>query len=276
VDIKAYIESGILEQFVMGNTNALETEEVLRLASLHPEIQSEIDAIEEALFAYSASNSVQPPDKIKERLFSELAFNELIEKETTIVNENHTRQETVVKPIRSFNYFLVAASVVLLCVSIAGNVWLYNRWQDTENQLVSVNSEKFLLTSDLKVREASYAEMESKMKFMMDPGMKKVVLKGLPLMPQALANVYHNPKYKEVYFSAEVLPAISDAERYQLWAIVNGTPVDAGLIYSSDALGGFVKMKSVEGASAFAVTIEPKGGSITPTMDKMVLMGAAS
>jgi anti-sigma-K factor RskA len=33
-------------------------------------------------------------------------------------------------------------------------------------------------------------------------------------------------------------------------------------------------MKSIGKAQAFAVTLEPKGGSVNPTMDKMMVMGA--
>jgi len=33
------------------------------------------------------------------------------------------------------------------------------------------------------------------------------------------------------------------------------------------------RMKSVKGAQAFAVTLEPKGGSVNPTMDQMMAIG---
>ncbi len=61
-------------------------------------------------------------------------------------------------------------------------------------------------------------------------------------------------------------------KQYQLWAIVDGHPVDAG-IFDMDKDLSFVKLKTIPKAEAFAITLEKKGGSITPNMDAMYVMG---
>ena len=68
---------------------------------------------------------------------------------------------------------------------------------------------------------------------------------------------------------------VTDAEhQYQLWALVDGVPVDLG-VFDAEGNGiGFKDMKSIGKAQAFAVTLEPKGGSKNPTLDQMVVMGA--
>ncbi len=71
------------------------------------------------------------------------------------------------------------------------------------------------------------------------------------------------------------LPKTDEAHEYQLWALVDGRPVSLGIFGSSENAKEAVKqMEAIEKAQAFAVTIEPRGGSVNPTMEKMVVMGA--
>ena len=65
---KAYIESGILELYVLGQLSAPEMLEVERMAASAPEIKRELEAIEIALEAYAIENAVEP----REDLFNEL------------------------------------------------------------------------------------------------------------------------------------------------------------------------------------------------------------
>jgi len=71
------------------------------------------------------------------------------------------------------------------------------------------------------------------------------------------------------------LPKTDKEHEYQLWAMVNGKPVSLGVFGKSDSTSNeaLVKMPAIQEAQAFAVTIEPMGGSINPTMDKLSVMG---
>jgi anti-sigma-K factor RskA len=90
--------------------------------------------------------------------------------------------------------------------------------------------------------------------------------------PKSLATVYWNTESKEVYLLLNRLPAPVSNKQYQLWAIVNGHPVDAGIIEMESGVF-FVKLKTIPKAEAFAITLEKKGGSSTPTMEAMYVMG---
>jgi anti-sigma-K factor RskA len=82
--------------------------------------------------------------------------------------------------------------------------------------------------------------------------------------------------------AAIVLSGLAPADEgktYELWAIRGKkAPEPAGLIAVADVRGGVVRVPSVPRASevtAFAVSIEPKGGSTSPT-GPIVLVGAVS
>jgi anti-sigma-K factor RskA len=62
-----------------------------------------------------------------------------------------------------------------------------------------------------------------------------------------------------------------------LWAMVNGKPVDLGVFDAQNQPKKLLlAMKEVGDAQAFAVTLEKRGGSASPTMEKMVVLGAVS
>jgi anti-sigma-K factor RskA len=70
------------------------------------------------------------------------------------------------------------------------------------------------------------------------------------------------------------MPVNDKAHQYQLWALVGGKPVDLGVFDSgADTLTNIKEMKSLASADAFAVTLEPRGGSVNPTMDQMMVIG---
>jgi hypothetical protein len=270
MDIKAYIESGILEQFVLGNTSPEETQQVIDLSKTYPEIKSEITAIEEGLISFAVSNAVKPSEDLKNKILNKIS------NEDPVVSEIKETKAIPMTPVRSvkMSLFMMAASLILLGVSIIGNVWLYQKWNNTKMELSSLNLRNNLLVENDKVQQAKYAEIDSKLQLLTNPQVKSVRLKGLPSMPQALATIYWDTNKREVYLNASQLQTLAENEQYQLWAIVDGKPVDAGVFVTEEASKGIVKMKDASNATAFAITIEKKGGSLAPTLEKMVLMGA--
>ncbi len=73
---KEYIESGILEQYVLGSTSQAESTEVELMAATDPAIRLEIEAIEEALEAYAMENAVAPNPVIKPFLLATIDYTE--------------------------------------------------------------------------------------------------------------------------------------------------------------------------------------------------------
>ncbi|MFC7668646.1 anti-sigma factor [Hymenobacter humi] len=50
--------------------------------------------------------------------------------------------------------------------------------------------------------------------------------------------------------------------------------MDAGMLMASTATGqGLQPMKDIASAQAFAMTVEPEGGSVNPTLSTMTVVG---
>ena len=87
------------------------------------------------------------------------------------------------------------------------------------------------------------------------------------------ARVYWQQESDQIHFLLSSLPKPSQGSQYQLWAIVDGQPVDAGVLNYDSGIQAGKPLPSQGIISAFAVTIEPEGGSEAPSLDQMVLYG---
>ena len=65
MNIQEYIESGILESYVLGATTQAESIEVERLAEEYPAIQLELMALQGTLENYALQYAQEPPATLK-------------------------------------------------------------------------------------------------------------------------------------------------------------------------------------------------------------------
>jgi anti-sigma-K factor RskA len=96
----------------------------------------------------------------------------------------------------------------------------------------------------------------------------------LEAAPDAAAKIFWMENTGEVYIDPSNLPQTPNGMQYQLWAIVDGKPVDGGMILTSKKGDKYriQKMKTFGKAEAFAVTLETQAGNTTPK-GPMFVMG---
>ncbi len=75
---KEYIDSGILEQYVLGTASHSEREEVEKMAAADPVMRQEIDAICKNLENYAMSHYIEPNPLIKPLLMASIDYSERI------------------------------------------------------------------------------------------------------------------------------------------------------------------------------------------------------
>ena len=120
------------------------------------------------------------------------------------------------------------------------------------------------LMNQIGEKESQIAQFEA----IRNPKAVKITLAGVQNHPEADAVVYWDTDNKDVVIDCVDLPKADDTHQYQLWALVDGKPVDAGTFEDEAAMQ---QLKKVNKAQAFAVTLEPKGGSQNPTLEQMYL-----
>ncbi|MCE3227972.1 MAG: hypothetical protein K0S32_2523 [Bacteroidetes bacterium] len=75
-DLKEYIESGILELYVLGMAGADEMKEVEKMAAAHPEVENEIKLITQSLKSYSKATGAQANSTIKPMVLAVIDYQE--------------------------------------------------------------------------------------------------------------------------------------------------------------------------------------------------------
>jgi anti-sigma-K factor RskA len=264
MDIQAYIESGVIESYVLGIAGEQEAAELEQLSRQFPQIKKAIDDFEASLEKAALAGAMPPPSYVKQELFTRLA-DEFKEAPGSRVGQ------LVSMPARSaFARYVAAAAIVLLVVSAAMNVYFYNRFRSTDVAYQALLVEKTSLLADNQISQAKALSLYQEMQMMSDPTVAKISMQGVAGRENNLATVFWDTKTKDVYLLANKLPQTPADKQYQLWAIVDGVPVDAGMM---DACTGLCKMKNIPKAAAFAITLEKKGGVASPTMDQMYVLG---
>ena len=171
----------------------------------------------------------------------------------------------------------MVACVALLVISLAALFSVYSQLDTAKNQIVSLSSEKDKFANTVSKLEFEKAGMENRIAMTETSEWATVKLAGVNKSPEAKMLVYWNKTNKNILinYAAMDLPKTDQSHEYQLWALVDGKPVSLGVFTSNEsAKEAVVQMETITKAQAFAVTIEPTGGSLNPTMEKMVVMGA--
>jgi anti-sigma-K factor RskA len=168
--------------------------------------------------------------------------------------------------------YLMAASIAIAIMSSSAAIYFAYEWRTTEHELAMVNSDNARMAQDRDAMKARLDRNSNDLAVLRQEDNRVVRMKGLAPAPNTLATVYWNPASREVHLDRGNLPTPPRGKQYQLWAISNGKPVDAGMI-ASNAPEELQRMKSIAQAEAFAVTLEPAGGSASPTLDAMYVMG---
>jgi anti-sigma-K factor RskA len=258
MDTKEYIESGILELYVYGLLSEAENIEVSTMAKNHPEINDEIIAIEKGIVALSSSfspfHSVANFEKIKAKL--ELKHSNVVQ----------------MKPRNWSNYMGWAAAVVLLI----GIGYQYQQLGQTKNKVVAIGNEKEKLTKELNFLEQKNKAAETNLAVIRDDKNTVVALSGQAVNPKSFAKVYWNKESKVVYVDAAGLPEPPKGMVYQVWALKLNplTPTSIGLLENFDRNNQKIfAVENADYAEAFGITLEPAGGSLSPTMDQLYTLG---
>jgi anti-sigma-K factor RskA len=247
----------------LGELSDQERVEVEGNVARYPELKRELILIEEAQERLLMKAAVRPRASVKAHVIAAIAG----KKPSGTVTQLHPDKSQI-----SFWRMAAAASVVIALITSYMAYNYYSNWKRTESNLTDLIAQNERVAQDYNTVHQRLDQIEKDMAIANNPAFNKLVMKGTPNAPLSHASIYWNESTKEVYLSIQDLKALTQENQYQLWAIVDGKPVDAG-VFDSNVVG-MLKMKDMKpGTSTFAVTVEPRGGKASPTMETMQVIG---
>jgi len=260
MEAQEYTESGILELYVYGLLTEKENLEIAELAKNNKDVDQEIIAIEKAIVALSSSfapfHSVENFEKIKARL--ELKHGKVVE----------------LKPTSNWTQYVGWAAAVLLLLGFG-----YQTLELTKSKqaISTVGSEKNKIQREYAFLDQQNKQTEKNLSIVRDIKNTGVTLGGQAVSPTSFAKVYWNKQTKTTYIDAAGLPTPPKGMVYQVWSLKLSpvlTPTSIGLLDNFE--GNSQKIFAVsqtDSAEAFGITLEPAGGSPTPTMEQLYTLG---
>ncbi|KRD10578.1 anti-sigma factor [Flavobacterium sp. Root901] len=260
MEAQEYIESGILELYVYGLLTEKENLEIADLAKNNKNVDEEIIAIEKAIVALSSSfspfHSVENFEKIKARL--ELKHGKVVD----------------LKPTSNWTQYVGWAAAVLLLLGFGYQTLELTK---TKEAISSVGTEKNKIEREYAFLDQQKKQTEKNLSIVRDIKNTGVTLGGQAVSPTSFAKVYWNQQTKTTYIDAAGLPAPPKGKVYQVWSLKLSpvlTPTSIGLLDNFE--GNKQKIFAVsqtDSAEAFGITLEPAGGSPTPTMEQLYTLG---
>lgn len=284
MNLEELISSGKLELYVAGVLSDREMADIGILALENPEVADEVQKIERAMIEWLSPAEFELPDNVKEVQISEILgriraagiSNPGILHGGIPLNGNGHKRTPVVALHRQRNWSMVAAiaGLVITTVSAAFFAYKYSKLAPEAAQLKTQYQ-------DLAGAQNQYQDqmnrLQNQVSMMRDILTRRVQLTTVAGNKITSADnymlVYWNPTTKKLLLVDAHLPDLSSQQQYQLWALYDGKPIDAGVFDAKDIQGSSSFQKDITNAQAFAVTVEPRGGSPAPTMANLCMMG---
>lgn len=279
MEVKDIISSGLFELYITGLTSTEETLQVEQWADQYPEVKQEIKELQQVMENYAMAEAIAPDESLKEKILLKIQTDESVKEkifsriessspslqpERSLKNISERNEGAVVYKMPSYFKWAVAACIILLLGSFFLTYTFYNKYQNASADYLSAQNE---LQKQQQLAEAMHKDMDVVTNKYAQP----VVLNGTEKAPDALAKIFWMKNTGDVYVDPTNLPQTPAGMQYQLWAIVDGKPVDAGMITTQKGTYHIQKMKSFGKAQAFAITLETAGGHPAPKGDMIVM-----
>lgn len=230
------------------------------MATKHPEVKAELDAIEQSLEGFAQANSREMPAGLSDSILNKI--DELEAEKTPLTKAGS------LKKFLATLAFLMAATIVVAILFLVQN---HNLKKDLSKSQTLIDS----LRQDSIDCQNEVLDLERRLNILRSEANQTIIMKPVDTTLRAIASIYYNPETQKAYLDVVNIPTPPAGKQYQLWALVDGQPPRSMDVFDMPTVpGAFLEVDFVEKPIAFAVSLEDEGGSPQPT--QVVLYGDIS
>lgn len=256
--LHSFLQSGILDKYILGATTASENLEVEHYISNYPEVEAEYNKLQDSLEIIAKANAIEAPKFILDAIHNDI-------EDQPVIKFHNTRKKTA--------WYSIAASIAAF-IFAGYSFFLYQQNQTLSNENQVVVDEIFDLRSDIENNNNKLDNIMHQFMKLNNPETEKYVLRGNDRAKNLKTVAYINAIDKTSMIDVVSLPQLPENQNYQIWAELQDKMVNLGILDISDR-----KLKSIpymEDALSLSITIEPKAGqSNTNTENAVAEIGRA-
>jgi anti-sigma-K factor RskA len=211
-----------------------------------------------------AIDPAEPPTDVKKQLMKRIRSDAA----QSNIDDSDTEKGTGNTYSRFSFAMSIAASTILLLISLAFIIYSITLHSKVNNQHTTITK----LQNEVQKKQRMLSILGART-------VDLVIMKGQKVNPAGYGKIIWDPKNQKALLQVANLPTVPANKDYQLWLIKNGKPIPAGVFdVNGTSKNSFFAIQQLakanqQNANAFAVTLEPKGGSPQPTGD-MYLQGS--
>ena len=252
-DLYSFLESGLLEKYVVGDTNDQENKTAENFISTYPEVKSKYELLQDNLEVISELKAVPAPND---------SFNFILDSvdESKVVHI-HARTKRV-----SIWFSIAASAAAILFAATSTFFFLQNQKLIDENQVVV--EEIFDLRGDIQDTNSKLESVMQQFMRLNNPETEKYIIRGNRRAKNLKTVAYINPKEKTSMIEVVSLPQLPEEQCYQMWAQLQDNMVNLGILDAANT--DLRSIPYTENALGFEITIEPKGGNEIATIENSV------
>ena len=270
MDVKAYIESGILEQFALGDVSDQERREVECMSKIYPEIKAAVEVAELDLEMLAQAGAVKAPSGLKASIMADLAHQSQLPPDTENLSEPTEVKSSTVPFKSTSNWPVVWAAAASITLLLA--FWQYVERDNAETELAAAKEEQEQLLANNEYLRGEVEYLTEDVQETFDPSFQKIVLESTKSEDSGGVSVLWQKESGKVKINLASLPDLPTDKQYQLWVLKDGVPSDMGVL-PKDFQDVYLADAQTNDGDAFAITIEPLGGLENPTLDQLVYLG---
>ncbi|WP_431156450.1 RNA polymerase subunit sigma-70 [Winogradskyella poriferorum] len=242
-ELHNFLESDLLNKYLVGDTTIKETQEVEYFISKYPEASDAFDKLQKNLEIIAKAGAVDVPKHILKDILN------------TLEEDNSPKVIQLVQHKKT-PWYSIAASVAAILFAVT-SFFLYQKNQNLLEENNIVIDEIFDLRGDIENNNLKLGELSEQLMKLNNPDAKKYVINGNERAKNLKTVAYINPVDKTSMIDVITLPQLPEEQHYQIWAELQDRMVNLGIINEADR-----KLKPIpymEDALALSIKIGKKG-----------------
>ncbi|PWH81739.1 RNA polymerase subunit sigma-70 [Algibacter marinivivus] len=252
--ITTFLNSGLLDKYLLGNTSTEETVMVESYIARHPEIENTYNTMQHNLEVVAKANAVEAPKSILNNILDELDDAPVVKLKAP-------------NKYKKWYKFSIAASIAAL-IFAGTSAYFYDQNQKLQSDTVVIDEEIEDLRSDIAQNNIMLDKVMRQLLKLNNPETEKYIIKGNERAKDLKTVAYINPKEKTSMIDVVSLPELPEEQCYQIWAELQGKMVNLGILDKADRQ--LRNIPYMEDALALSITIEPKGGNAIASIQNSV------
>lgn len=243
--IRIFLETDLLEKYLLGNTSNQEALQVERYIAMYPEVRTTYLELQENLESFARLHALKTPEGLKAKILYRIRTQDLGRKKSRR---------------------LAIAATVAAFVFAGSSYFFWDQSKSLQDENTIVTNRILNLEADIKQQ---LEDVRNQFIVLNNPQTRKFYVNGNNKAKDLKAVAYVNPVKKLSYINVRNLPDLAENQCFQMWAEVNGEMVNLGIIKNINDKDKLLALPYAKNAISY-ITIEPKGGNNSPTVQNIV------